>query len=379
MFLTVWLPIAVLAAQAAALLALRRHAIAALIAVSALDFLLMAVSAGELGVGALAVIIASYLLARRGPPRRAYAVLGATAVVAVVVGCVTLAQGAPELRQWLVPLSIARALLGYGVPAGVAAVVGIRRRLLATLRERAELAEQARERAAADAVRQERALMARELHDIAAHHLTGIIVSTQAARMLAGSDPGTADGYLAVVEREARTTLDNLRQAVGLLRTDQGHAGEAAELAPQPSLEDAGELVAAFPAADISLTTTGAKPPLGPLAELTCYRMIQESLTNAVKHAHGAACRVEIAYEPALVRITVANGAAARAGVAASAAGASSSAPGGHGLLGMRERAALLGGALETGPSAEGGWRNVLTLPAEAAPREAAASGKAAG
>lgn len=348
----VWLLAAALVLQAGALAVRGRAPVAALAATSLLDFALVAVSHAEFGVGSLAVMFAAYTLRRSRPPRAGYPVLAVAGAVSAAVAALALATGTLRLGGWLVPVGLFRAMIGYGLPAFVAEIVTARQRFTAALRERAELAEAAREHAAADAIRQERSLMARELHDIAAHHLTGIVVSVQAAGALVATKPDTARDYLAAVEREARTTLDNLRQAVGLL-----HPDGATELAPAPALRRVPELVAAIPGTEIELSIHGEPVLLGPLAEIAAYRMVQESLTNAAKHAPGAACRVGIEYTATGARITVEN--------AAPAAGRRSVGipAGGHGLAGMRERATLLGGSLQTIPTAAGGWRNTLRLP----------------
>ncbi|GAB3799444.1 hypothetical protein GCM10028798_12740 [Humibacter antri] len=380
------LPTAIMV-QAVLLTTRRRAPTMILVAVSVCDAALLILFGGLIGTGALAVMIASYTVVAVRPRRRAYSALSLLGAGAAVVAACSLAFSASSERLipagWIVPVAVARVVIAYGVPAAVAEIVAARRRLVRALRERAELAEQSRERAAADAVRRQRASMARELHDIAAHHLTGIIVSTQAARALIRADPSASERYLLTSERETRTALDSIRQAVGLLRLDDG-----APYSPQPSLDDIGRLVSDFPGGNARLSIIGeASGHPGPLAELAAYRMIQESLTNAARHAPGTDVRVELHYSAGSLRIAVANtalpdakevphsspgsiraprGAGDSAGDDAGG-GAVGDRHGGNGLAGMRERAALLGGTLTTGP----GRRRRLAQYARAAHRAA--------
>ena len=149
--------------------------------------------------------------------------------------------------------------------------------------------------------------------------------------------------------REAKRALENLRQTVGLLRTDG-----AADLAPAPSLADIPALVSELRTAGlkIELEQRGEPVPLGPIAESAAYRMVQESLTNVRRHAAGAASTVVIEFSDGAT-ITVANDRGTPTGEG-----------GGLGLLGMRERAALIGGTLDAGPTTEGGWVVRLEIPA---------------
>jgi signal transduction histidine kinase len=203
-------------------------------------------------------------------------------------------------------------------------------------------------------VLRDRTLLARELHDIAAHHLTGIIVSAQAADALRATDPDRAGEYLRQVQRDARTTLDNLRQTVGLLRGGDVEG----ELAPVASMEGLGALVeeAASTGSSVRFEQTGTPRELGPLAGIVAFRMVQESLANALSHAPGSARTVQVDYEDAAVRVTVTNGPSA-------SPSSSDARRDGYGLLGMRERAALVGATLRTGPTPDGGWVNTLEIP----------------
>jgi signal transduction histidine kinase len=351
-------------AQAAVLAARRRAPLLTLGTVAGLDVLVLALSAGELGTGTLAVVFAVFAAARaQGRPQR-YRVIGILAAVSTLAETIALQQSAEIPSAWTLPYALVRGGLVFGVPLVVAEIVTGRERLLEALRERADAAEREREREAADAVRRERELMARELHDVAGHHLSGIIVSAQAADALVRRDPDAASVYLRALTREAQGTLANLRQTVGLLRAD-----ESGERAPAASVGRIPELVAhaAGTGAPVDFSTAGDAVDLGPLASAAAYRMVQESLANATLHAPGARRAVRLEYGPSSLRLTVHNAPSP----AARTRRAPSDRPGaspqarrrGFGLLGMAERADLIGAVLATGPAAGGGWSNTLTIP----------------
>ncbi|WP_166868701.1 sensor histidine kinase [Salinibacterium sp. ZJ70] len=345
--------VAVPFAQAGALWWRVSHPRVVLVVTVALDLALVALSHGELSTGAAGGWFAVYTLWREQGARRALPWIGALALVSIVVTTAAVTGSTMIAPGWWVPFAIARTLFALALPLPFAEVMRSRSMLVEALRDRAETAERDREARAAEAARAERALIARELHDIAAHHLSGIVVSAQAARALVEVDPDRTRGYLDSVRVEAQTALGNLRQTLGLLREGD------AEQHPLPTLATLDSLVADRVARGerVSLERDDALPALGSVAQLTVYRMVQESLSNAAAHAPGSACTVELRADDRSVRVRVHND-APRHPVARSAGS-------GLGLLGMRERAALVGGVLETGPAADGGWRNTLTLPLE--------------
>lgn len=233
---------------------------------------------------------------------------------------------------------------------------------------RAELRAVARERDAlvSAAVAEERAAMARELHDIAAHHLSGIAVMAAAVDGQIDSNPEAARRSVRLVRAQSRAVLDDLRRLVGLLREDVGDERSVRTLASAMDLVK-DKAAAGTP---VELRTLAAEPegPLGdgvgPLAQLVAYRMVQESLTNAATHAPGANCRVEIDdRDSGTLTVTVTNDRAPTTGDRAV-----SSPGGGFGLVGMRERAGLITGTLRCGATAEGGWAVVLTIPRDHPP-----------
>nr|WP_247601822.1 sensor histidine kinase [Cellulomonas denverensis] len=194
--------------------------------------------------------------------------------------------------------------------------------------------------------------MARELHDIAAHHLSGIALMASAIDRQLESDPAAAREGLHQVREQSRVVLTDLRRLVGLLREDDPAETSAWSLASVPGLVREPVMLRVW-RGDREL---GAG--VGPLAQLAGYRMVQESLANARSHAPGAACVVEVDdRDGAACVLTVTNGPPSAPPVLSDG--------GGHGLRGMAERAELVGGDLRYGPTAEGGWQVWLRLPRE--------------
>lgn len=348
-----WLIPATLALQAAVLGLRYRWPLAVFLSTIVLDIPYLIVSSGEMTVGSFAIMVAVYTLRRTHPAARAYPWALGGLLVTGVSHYVTLGGSQEIGAEWRLLAALGQAVSTYAVALMIAEVVIAQARLATILRERAELAERDQERNAREAIQQERKLIARELHDIAAHHLTGIIVSNQAARALMMSDPERARSYLDTVQTEARTALDNVRQTVGLLRT-----GDETDLAPAPGLADLQPLIDGYRARGIIVTyeTIGEPVPLGPIAGIVLYRTVQESLANASKHAPGSRCAVRAEWSSAGVRITIENSPATLPSPPVP--------PGGNGLIGMRERAALVQGTLAVGPQVSGGWAVELTVPA---------------
>ncbi|BCY11561.1 hypothetical protein L3i22_066490 [Actinoplanes sp. L3-i22] len=206
------------------------------------------------------------------------------------------------------------------------------------------------EQAATQAVLAERLRISRELHDQVAHSIGIIALQAGAAARVLGTQPEQARAAMRAVEATGRDTLAGLRRMVGTLReTDQ----------PRPArLADVDRLIAAVVAAgvDVDLSWHGARRPLPEEVELSAYRVIQESLTNVLRHAGVTGCRVSVAYHPAELAIEVLD----------DGPGAAATAPAGFGLIGLRERVALLNGTFAAGTRAGGGFRVAVRLPAAA-------------
>ncbi|MFI5891619.1 histidine kinase [Actinoplanes sp. NPDC051513] len=220
------------------------------------------------------------------------------------------------------------------IPGALGAVVRLwstsRRRELETMRSR------------------ERESFARELHDTVAHHVSAIVVRAQAGRVLAGADPASAAETLAGVEEEGVRTLEAMRAMVKALRDDDA----GAELTPLPGIADLRRLSGRLP---IDLGVDGVVDGLPPAVDAAVYRIVQESVTNASRHAVGATgVEVRVSAAPGTIRITVRDDGAA-----------SAARPCGYGLTGLRERATLLGGSLRAGPCDGRGWLVEAELPLE--------------
>ncbi len=348
--------------QAGALLLRHRAPLLAFAAVVALDAIILLTTAGELGIGSLAVVFATYTLARRSSRHvtAAAAITGALASTVAGAGAMLVASREPALV--IGATALARVVLLYAIPIAVAEIARGRERLALALEDRNRMLERERLERAERARHAERMALARELHDIAGHHLSGIIVSAQAASALALSDPQRAREMMQVVQHDARMTLADLRQTVGLLRSDREGLPDAP--APSPSIKGIPALVDAARGRgqQVTMTSSGSPLSLGPIAEVTAYRMVQESLANAARHAPQAECTVDIDFASDAVVLTVSNTPPLDPEPDVFVDPTRSA---GHGLTGMAERAELIGADLIVGPTHGGGWRNHLRLPVE--------------
>ncbi|MDL4775528.1 sensor histidine kinase [Actinomadura xylanilytica] len=294
------------------------------------------------------------------------------ALLVSVCGTVPLAvvRGHPAAAGALITASAAPACALYRAPAfaGLAALVVVwsllvRRRVL---RARAEAAARNASREAAQSTlleftaRGERARIARELHDVVAHHISMISVQAETARLAVPGMPPDGARRLLAIGDTARTALTEMRRLLGVLREDAGPDEGARR--PQPGLRQLLDLIdETRDSCGVSarLILQGRVAPLDQGVELTAYRIVQEALTNVRRHAPGAAVDVEVEYAADALRLRVRdNGPGPPAG--------GHGAGGGHGLLGMRERAAAVGGALRTGSAPTGGFLVEATLPAAA-------------
>jgi signal transduction histidine kinase len=315
----------------------RTHPLAATVVgfgtVTAVDVVrILAGTHGVLPSSVSATLVLTYALFRWGSGREA-------------------AGGLPVVALWLTltiateATTVAETVAGYAFFL-LAAAFGTAIRYRARIRVRD--VDQARAR--------EREQLARELHDTVAHHVSGIAIQAQAGRAVAASHPERAVDALATIEDAATRTLTELRAIVGVLRD-----AHDAELAPQPGVAEVEQLATdgrTRPRVEVRLS--GDLDDLGPALGAAVYRLAQESVTNARRHAHSATrVAVEVTGDADRVRLTVdddgtATGSRVRAG---------------YGLVGMEERACLLGGTFRAGPAAEGGWRVEAVLPRTGAAR----------
>ncbi len=320
----------------------------------------------------LAIYIALYGVASYLPPRQALIHIGAA--TGVVFGWITVGLIATDyVSAW----SYAVGVLAVLVPVGMGFTDYRRRERMTELELDAQRREQAQRIAAADAVRAERARIARELHDVVAHEMTVMTLQAEGARRRAAKDDAVLAEALATISDSGRKGLAEMQRMIGVLRTSEREAeDEAAELTgrvrrsgtigavlgddlgPMPSLAAIPELVQQVEDAGmpVTLTISGTSHvPAG--VELSAYRIVQESLTNALKYAGpGAHAIVTLLRRPEAVTIEVQDDGR---GTISDAAGSS----GGHGLAGMQERVAQLGGTLELGPRKGGGFRVHAVLP----------------
>jgi signal transduction histidine kinase len=293
--------------------------------------------------------------------------------VALLVGwCTTVPLALAQRHGLAATAAIAAApalsALLYGLPAatGVGALIAALL-LLATRRIRRARADAAERDASRQAIedtlleltaRGERARIARELHDVVAHHISMISAQAETARLAVPGMPEEGARQLRAIGDTARTALTEMRRLLGVLREDAG--GEPTRR-PQPGLHQLLDLIDETRDAAGSSTRLIVRGPvtaLDPGVELAAFRIVQEALTNARRHAPGAAVDVEVEYAPDVLRVRVRD---------SGGGGSAPSATPGHGLLGMRERVAMVGGELRIGPAPVTGFLVEAVLPAAAA------------
>ncbi|MGD0557201.1 MAG: sensor histidine kinase, partial [Streptosporangiaceae bacterium] len=277
----------------------------------------------------VAFLVAFYTIAAHEPPRRVLAAAVALECGAVLVILRVASPGVKQAWLWvfLSGLVGAAGLLGYYVRG--------RREYLAALVDRAARLEREREREAELAASAERARIAREMHDIVAHNIAVMIALAEGAAYTVPADPDQAVTIMSHVSQTGRSALTEMRRLLGVLRQpgtmEAGHA-------PPPGLSDLDNLLATTRTAGLPtrLTVSGQPFPLPPSAQLALYRVIQEALTNTLKHATATAAQVCLTYRATEVELEVTDDGCPGDATASNAAG--------HGITGMRERAAVFGG-----------------------------------
>lgn len=321
------LPIAATVLTGAVLLARRRFGVAVVAATVAAA---AAVTAAGYSPGGAPAVVALWSLAETRDRRVSLAVL---APVAVFLEADAVCSP---------PVSIGAWTLG--------AYMQTRRRYVQAVEERAATLEHEREQLDLIAAQRERGAIARELHDIVAHSVTVMLIGVRGARDVLETEPQVAARTLEQVETSAEQSLAELRRILVLLR--ERHP---AETRPQPSLADLDELVAGYRSAGLPVRLEIAGEPLDLPSgvELSAYRIIEEALTNALKHAGATRVTVRLDYGGTELEVRVHD----------DGTGTGEPGPGGHGLVGMRERVAVLGGELEAGRAPGGGFRVAARLP----------------
>ncbi|RSM63952.1 two-component sensor histidine kinase [Actinoplanes sp. ATCC 53533] len=338
---------AVAAVVAFALLLVRRRAPAAVLGLTLLSAIVfVAVGANRPGVLVATAMIAVYTVARTAGRRLAIAVAATAAVTQFAISAA--AMGSPASPENFAVLA------WTGMIAAIGGTVRTWRDYLAATEERVTRAEASKELEAQRRVAEERLRIARELHDVIAHHIALINVQAGIASHLLRTDPDQADVVLGQMRESGRTVLDELSSVLYVLR-QPGDEGQPTE--PVPDLSRLGQLLDALTAAGLRIhhRRSGTPRPLPTATDLAAYRIIQEGLTNAQKHGTGGT-HLLIDYRPAALHIQIRN--PMRIHPPAAPLGT------GHGLTGMRERAHAVGGSLHAGPQPDGTYGLDARLPA---------------
>jgi signal transduction histidine kinase len=240
-----------------------------------------------------------------------------------------------------------------GLPWAVGRIVRERSGRERAYRERAERVDAEREQHALAAVWGERARIARELHDVIAHSVSVMVLQAGGARMVMGAEPERAEASLRSVECAGRDALAEMRRLLGVL----GNGADSQSLAPQPGLRDIEDLIAGTRSAGLSadLRVDGEPMTVSPALDLCAYRIVQEALTNAIKHAGPAHAEVRLRWARDALDVEICDDGRGSGDVNGASAG--------HGIAGMRERAALYGGTLDAGPGTGRGFTVRAHLP----------------
>jgi signal transduction histidine kinase len=293
-------------------------------------------------VADVSLLVALYTVAVHDPYRR---VVGAAVVLelGVLLASARWSPAGSNFRSFifLSAMVVAAVFVGLTVRAGSAH--------LSWLTERAECLELERDQQATIVAAAERAHIAREMHDVVTHSLSVVVNLADAASVVSHADPQRASDAMGQVAEVGRRALADMRTIVGVLGTDDSDP----ERRPQPNLAQLDELFDQVRATGLAVSarTDGEQFPIGAAAELTIYRIVQECLTNTIKHGSASCVQVTLRFTEPLVELRVADD-----GTSEPPARYGGAAPSGHGLNGMRERAALHGGVVRAGPAPEGGW-----------------------
>jgi signal transduction histidine kinase len=335
--------------------ALRRRAPWAAVGLLAAAILLSALLHQQAGAETITFLVVSYTAVAVLPLGQA---LWVTALIAASVVVSLELDRPPGLPSLLFSNALMLAVCFF-----LGRTVQTRRAYTRALEDRAQAAEETREAAAREAVLDERRRIARELHDVVAHHISVMGVLATGARRTLYRDPDVADEALKTIEDTGRTTLREMRRLLDVLRTESEPAEAPVE--PQPGVAGLEALVAQVREAGLPVTVhiTGDPVALDPGADLTVYRIVQEGLTNALKHAGRATAEVRLTFTAEAVELEVTDdGRGPPPG--------DSRAVDGHGLVGMRERVSLYGGRLYTGPRKAGGYVVRALIPLDTAALE---------
>lgn len=300
------------------------------------------------------LLVVTYTVAASEPLRRALGYLGI--LWTPIAGLETFRAMQPD-SETSVPYVLIVDLVVYTGLLLAGRVMWNRHAYAAALRERA-LAAEANQRALAEkAVEEERRRIARELHDVVAHHISVMGILASGARRTLARDPQATDEALATIEQTGRSVLREMRRLLNLLRSDDTDCGPNSS--PQPGLDAIDDLVAQFREAGLAVTCVveGQIDGVDPGIAVTAYRLVQEALTNTLKHANAPSAEVRVLLGELVLTLEISD----------TGRGPSpDSVRSGFGLIGMRERVAFYGGSLRVGPRPGGGFRVRATIPLEA-------------
>jgi signal transduction histidine kinase len=340
-------------------LGVRRRTPLGALAACTIGFLISRIAFGsdETAITSIVLSLAVYSAAIHGDERWRTWVCGACLVAVMAQVSYEATTDIPADMPTMLPVALLTlVLLNFALYCAMWALgsaLGSRRRRAQELLERTVELEHEREANASRAVFDERVRIARELHDVVAHHVSMMGVQAGAARVVLGRDPAKAKDALASIEASSRQAVVELHGLLGFLRRD----GDADHLAPQPGLDELATLAASMSdsALTVEVSVEGAQRPLAPTVDVSAYRIVQEALTNTLKHAGASRAEVSLHYRPGALDLEITDDGRGN--------GVSPSGPGGLGLIGMRERAGLHGGELSAGPVAGGGYAVRVTLP----------------
>jgi signal transduction histidine kinase len=297
------------------------------------------------GLAVVPVTLVFYGCGAFAAERRSVWVLGIAVVVTSIDSLIAGGRQASSLPG--------TAILGMLLPYAIGRMVRVRAARERASREQSERLDAGKELGARRAAYDERARIARELHDVIAHSVSVMVIQAGGARLVMGSDPDRAERSLRSVERAGRDALAEMRRLLGVL--DRGEDPRA--LAPQPGLSNIEELLARARESGLatSLRIDGEPATVSPALDLCAYRIVQEALTNAIKHAGPACAEVRVRWRLSALELVISDDGRGPGPVIDAAAG--------HGIPGMRERVALHGGSIESGARASGGFIVQARLP----------------
>jgi signal transduction histidine kinase len=322
----------------------RRHAPLAVLLISAGCVVALAVADYQTGVAPGVLLVGLYTVAAWCDVRDRAIGAGAIVIGLTVVAVV----GVPGGINWA---GIALNFAAFAAAYLFGSTMRNRRLYGEQLEARASALERERDEETKRALAEERLRIAQELHDVVAHSMGVIAVQAGVGAHVIDTEPGEAKKALEAISQTSRSTLVEIRRLLGVLREDQG-----ASYVPAPGLGDLHRLVRDVASAGLhaEVHVEGTTTELPPGVDFTAYRIVQEALTNVLKHAGRATATVMIGYEDAALRLEILDDGRGVNGRAA---------PGGHGLVGMRERVGVYGGSFEAGPRTGGGFRVAVRLP----------------